>query len=68
MQLLLSSEDEKAILSLTDMMGKNISQWEAKTENGNYEQEISLENLSKGVYFISVKIGERVMTQKFVKE
>lgn len=66
--LLLSSEDEKAILSLTDIMGKNITQWEVKTEDGNYEQEISLENLSKGVYFISVKIGERVMTQKFVRE
>lgn len=66
--LLLSSQDEKAIFSLTDMMGKNITQWEAKTEDGNYEQEISLENLSQGVYFLSVKMGDRLITERFVKE
>ena len=53
---------------ISDMLGKTLTQWEGKSENGVYENEISIENLSQGVYFLSVKIGERVMTQKFVKE
>ena len=53
---------------ISDIFGKTLTQWEGKAENGVYENEISIENLSQGVYFLSVKIGERVMTQKFVKE
>ena len=63
-----TTADEKADFIITDMLGKTLTQWEGKAENGVYENEISIENLSQGVYFLSVKIGERVMTQKFVKE
>ena len=54
--------------AISDMLGKSLLQWEGKAENGVYSTEISIENLSQGVYFLSVKIGERIMTQKFVKE
>jgi hypothetical protein len=63
-----TTADEKADFIITDMLGKTLTQWEGKAENGVYENEISIENLSQGVYLLSVKIGERVMTQKFVKE
>lgn len=66
--LLSTTEEEKVTFTLTDMLGKNVSTWQGKAENGMYEQEISIENLPQGIYFLSVKIGNSVMTQKFVKE
>ena len=60
--------EEEITFAISDMLGKSLLQWEGKAENGVYSTEISIENLSQGVYFLSVKIGERIMTQKFVKE
>lgn len=60
--------EEEITFVISDMLGKSLTQWQGKAENGVYENEISIENFSQGVYFLSVKIGERVMTQKFVKE
>lgn len=54
-------------LTLTDILGKRLSQWQDKSENRMYQKEISLENLSPGLYLLSIEIGKRVITQKFVK-
>ena len=54
--------------SMSDVLGKELKIWEGKALDGIYEQEISIENLSQGIYFLSAKVGEKTITQKFVKE
>ncbi len=63
-----TNEEAKIHFVIFDMLGKTLMQWEAAIVDGGYVQVVSIVGLSQGIYFLSAKIGERVMTEKFVKE
>lgn len=53
-------------VKLTDMLGKVIEV--SFTENGTNKYSILLNNIPKGVYFLSVKTVDGLLNSKFVKE
>ena len=57
------------ILQLLDMAGKNISAIAlSQVEAGQFQQEIPLKGLAKGVYIVKCLSGQKVFTQKLVVE
>ena len=55
------------IIQLFDAAGKNINSVAlSQVEAGQYQQEIPLTGLSKGVYIVKCMTGQKVFTQKLV--
>ena len=55
-------------LSISDLQGKEIWQFEAKSENALLEKEIDLNGQAKGVYLLRVQTDEGTWTEKLIKE
>jgi hypothetical protein len=63
-----SASNETANVEITDMQGRVISTEKVKVNAGNfYHQMASVENMSNGVYFVSVTINGVKQTTKVVK-
>ena len=63
-----SASNETANVEITDMQGRVISTEKVKVSAGNfYHQMVSVENISNGVYFVSVTINGVKQTTKVVK-
>jgi hypothetical protein len=64
------SKSLTASLSLINILGQTVSQPinEQNLSPGNHKLEISIENLNSGIYFVSVKMDDRVFTKKIVIE
>jgi hypothetical protein len=60
----LNQKPEK--VQLTDVLGKVIEV--SFTEKDNNQYAIQLNNITKGVYFISVKTADGLLNSKFIKE
>ncbi|MCU0449838.1 MAG: T9SS type A sorting domain-containing protein [Bernardetiaceae bacterium] len=53
---------------LADQYGKVYQQYQAEAGQPNFYQILPINQLPRGLYLISVKDGDRVRTQKFIKE
>ena len=64
LNIVLNQDPQK--VQLTDMLGKVIEV--SFTENGTNKYSILLNNIPKGVYFLSIKTADGLLNSKFVKE
>lgn len=55
-------------LSVSDLQGKTIWQFETLSENALFEKEVDLNGQAKGVYLLRVQTDEGAWTQKLIKE
>lgn len=61
--------DSKNIsVRITDVSGKEIMKISADSANGRFEQQISLGNLSDGVYIIKIEAGQLRAHQRLIKQ
>ncbi len=61
----IDAENEKATLTLTDVLGREIFQKQIST---NIPTAISLNEISKGIYFLKVKTENKSASKKIVKQ
>jgi hypothetical protein len=61
--LTIETSEEQGELKITDVLGSEI-----KNEKINKNLQIDVSGLSKGVYFITIVSGNKICTDKFVKE
>ena len=62
-----SSESAESRLIITDIMGKRLTVQNAQILRGDNIFALNTSVLSKGIYFISIKIGDKMATLKMVK-
>lgn len=62
-----SSENAEAKLFLTDILGKKVVSQNLLILRGDNNLSFPVSQLSDGIYFISIKIGDRVISLKMVK-
>jgi len=53
-------------VSITNTIGEEIYTSQKEKINGNYSKEISLHNISKGIYFVQIKSSEGIVVKKIV--
>lgn len=54
-------------LMLTDVAGKEVYNYDVPFFNGKFNHTINMENLNTGLYFLSLKVGNQLITQKVTK-
>jgi len=57
---------EKATLIIIDLLGKEISKKERVFYSGTTIETLDVSNFQNGVYFITLKVGSKITTQKLV--
>jgi|GEM_PF-525222 len=63
-----SAEAQSAQLRLTDMHGKLILRESRAIRAGTTELSVPMHNLSEGIYFLHIQIGNEQFTEKVIKE
>lgn len=58
------AEDENARFALYDVMGRRVLERGANSDTGRHEHQLSLSGLASGVYFLRLKRGDTIKTQK----
>ncbi len=53
-----SSTNEAALIRILDLSGKTINRVEALHRDGNYQEEIPMDSLAKGIYILSIQLGK----------
>ncbi len=56
----------KTVVRVVDMAGKEVFQDKLGNFSGTYEKQIDISNNTKGVYFLQVEQGDKVMMKKIV--
>ena len=64
---LTSTESVESRLMITDALGKTVSIQNAPILKGDNTISLKTNTLSHGMYFISIKIGDKMATLKMVK-
>ena len=60
-------EDKKVEVSLVDVLGKIVKTISKQNlGNGNHAITISVDDLSKGIYFVKVNVNNKITTQKII--
>jgi hypothetical protein len=71
-QVVLSGEfdnkQELTRLSISNLAGQNIAQYEVEGLQGSFRYELNLESIAKGLYFLTIQRDDRFATVRFVKE
>ena len=57
---------EKVILTIVDLLGKEISKEEKVLFSGKTTEMLDVSNFQNGVYFINLQVGNKITTQKLV--
>ena len=57
---------EKVILTIVDLLGKEISKEEKVLFSGKTTERLDVSNFRNGVYFINLQVGNKITTQKLV--
>jgi hypothetical protein len=57
---------EKVILTIVDLLGKEISKEEKVFYSGTTTEMLDVSNFQNGVYFINLQVGNKITTQKLV--
>jgi len=57
---------EKVILTIVDLLGKEISKEEKVFYSGTTTERLDVSNFQNGVYFINLHVGNKITTQKLV--
>ena len=57
---------EKVILTIVDLLGKEISKEEKVFYSGTTTERLDVSNFQNGVYFINLQVGNKITTQKLV--
>ena len=57
---------EKIILTIVDLLGKEISKEEKVLFSGGNTERLDVSNFQNGVYFINLQVGSKITTQKLV--
>ena len=57
---------EKVILTIVDLLGKEISKEEKVLFSGKTTERLDVSNFQNGVYFINLQVGSKITTQKLV--
>ena len=57
---------EKVILTIVDLLGKEISKEEKVLFSGGNTERLDVSNFQNGVYFINLQVGNKITTQKLV--
>jgi hypothetical protein len=57
---------EKLILTIVDLLGKEISKEEKVLFSGKTIERLDVSNFQNGVYFINLQVGNKITTQKLV--
>jgi hypothetical protein len=57
---------EKVILTIVDLLGKEISKEEIVFYSGTTTEMLDVSNFQNGVYFINLQVGNKITTQKLV--
>jgi hypothetical protein len=57
---------EKVILTIVDLLGKEISKEEKVLFSGGNTERLDVSNFQNGVYFINLQVGSKITTQKLV--
>jgi len=57
---------EKVILTIVDLLGKEISKEEKVLFSGENTERLDVSNFQNGVYFINLQVGSKITTQKLV--
>jgi hypothetical protein len=57
---------EKVILTIVDLLGKEISKEEKVLFSGKNTERLDVSNFQNGVYFINLQVGNKITTQKLV--
>ena len=60
------TQDKQVQIRIINLAGKEVYKSQIDKSGNGYSQEIDLPNVSKGIYFLSVKIGDRIQTEKLV--
>jgi hypothetical protein len=63
---LLNVNAEDLNLSITDLQGKEVYNLNEKNLAGDYNRQISLEGLAKGIYYIKLKTAEDISIKKLI--
>ncbi|WP_262490485.1 T9SS type A sorting domain-containing protein [Neolewinella agarilytica] len=58
----------EAVLSLTDMMGRTISQRSLQVTEGLQTQTVDLSNTASGAYLLRVNVDGRQMVKRIVRQ
>ena len=58
------TDAESVTMRLYDVLGRQVRTVAADAEAGRHEQQLSVSNLSSGVYFLRLRAGERTATQQ----
>ncbi len=59
--------EELVIISLIDLSGEVIIRQECEGSDGSLLKRINIEQLSKGLYFVNIQSGDKMVVEKFVK-
>ena len=57
---------EKVILTIVNLLGKEISKEEKVLFSGGNTERLDVSNFQNGVYFINLQVGSKITTQKLV--
>ena len=61
-------ENNPVQLFLTDLLGKKLELVNCDSNKGDHSFTLDLKNYSPGIYFISLRSGEEIITRKIVVE
>ena len=62
------AKKEQIILTISNALGENIITTKAELDSGNDKINIDLEQLTKGIYFLTISTKELVLSKKIIKE
>ncbi|HWY39078.1 MAG TPA: DUF2341 domain-containing protein [Bacteroidia bacterium] len=62
-----ATTDKNVVLELNNMLGETVRVIENRNITGSYRKEVSLQDLSDGVYFLNLTSGNTSITRKLIK-
>jgi len=68
LEITLQNTDEETVFEVRDVIGRPVLEETFKAEQGINLYTLDVENLSSGIYFISVTNNNKVITKRFIKD
>ncbi|MGZ4053996.1 MAG: T9SS type A sorting domain-containing protein, partial [Bacteroidia bacterium] len=57
---------KELMISIVDIQGKEVYNYDDKNISANYSKQISLENLAKGIYYLKLNTGSQIVIKKLI--
>lgn len=57
-------DDEAVTITVTNAVGELVEEYRSMVANKNHKEQISLKEKTNGIYFVSIKAGEQIITKK----